>query len=167
MACVMRVQASSKSACTFDHSTELSRQRVLRRQAAATSRSDYTYSQLESMRVIYTATKSYTPFGKTTFDHCKYKNCYVKDYVPYTWFENVDLVIFGVIMAPHEIPDYVPWQQRKEHIWIAFGMESPGYPQNQWISFMVDGKFNATMTYWSDSTPYFPCSRYLPFPRIK
>lgn len=122
-----------------------------------TNRTNRVDNHSTSSHLIYVATESYIPFTRASFNHCRHKNCLVKGYDPLKFDANADLVIFDIIRVRKETLDgiHVPYEQRRNQIWIAFGKESPGYEHHRWSSSKVDNRFNATMSYRSDSTLYF------------
>ena len=108
--------------------------------------------KLDGVKVIYGATVIHTPTdvwkGWYDFRSCEYSNCVVQYSHDHEFIEKADIVLFTF----NKITSYpiLPHEVRQKQVWLVFSHESPGYEVNRWPS-KVDGCFNGSMTYRTDS----------------
>ena len=108
--------------------------------------------KLDGVKVIYGATVIHTPTdvwkGWYDFRSCEYSNCVVQYSHDHEFIEKADIVLFTF----NKITSYpiLPHEVRQKQVWLVFSHESPGYEVNRGPS-KVDGCFNGSMTYRTDS----------------
>jgi hypothetical protein len=113
-------------------------------------------------KLIYGATPSNMDWNWLNFDECEYTNCVVKKYEENRIYKDADIVI----MEQAFTLSYVQLQSlelamlnRSDQLWIFFTHEAAIYTPPEYgrtPNILIDGWFNATMTFRRDSDVYYP-----------